>query len=841
MRPARGALVAACVALAWGAGSPVPAQDLDEARRLHQEGRLDEALVAYRAVIEANGEPATVATAANNACVLLSDTGRYEEAIELCRSALRIRRRLGDAPRLARTLNNLGLALQQAGATAAAEAAFREAFGINREGGDAEGQAANLTNLGMLTAAQGRYAESLGYQDQALALAAERSDAPWSPAYRATNLINRGVVLEKLGAFLEALRLYAELESAGGLDADRQAAVWVNMATLYRNLGDPVEALEMLDRAATSYEERGNQAALSNVHLNRGLTLWRNYADPTAAEAAFRQALDRARESGDRVEEIQDLYSLGSLLLELGRLEEAERHLVDCLALAEAAGSIEGRWSALEGLGRAARQRGDPTAALGRLGEAMALIEEVREELDTTRRGAFFASKRSPFEVTAEILAERAAAGDAAAAAEALGVAHRAKARDLLEALGGADRVRLPSVEAVRAALGADLLVEYLVTPRVVLRWIVSREGIELAALGGAEETLERVARVHELLEAGKDLPGEEVGRLGADLLAGLAGRDEPHWWIAPDRRLHYLPFELLPVPQAAGGGLLVDRVEVSYLPSGAVLGTATERAEPFELGLVGLGDPAAGSGAETPELEALGRRFELGALPAARRELRAAAREVPGEARVLLGAEATEAFLHGLRPGQAAVVHLAAHTLLDESSTRGPAVVLAPAAGEDGLVFPAELAARPFGGRLAVLAGCQTALGGEGDGRAMASLTGALLAAGAEGVVATLWKVNDEVTAAFMEQFYYYLGRGQPPAAALRHAKLRLRASPAWDRPELWSAYVLAGGRGPVFETVLARALRRGGIGLAALLALALLARLGGRLSSGGRRRDPS
>ena len=846
IRRAAGAVLA--VAVFWVLAVPAGARDLDEARRLHREGRLEAALAAYRAVIEADSEPEHVATAANNACVLLTGIGRYQEAIELCRRALEIRRQGGDARSAGRTLNNLGLALQRTGASAEAEDAFREALAINREGDDAEGQAANLTNLGMLTAAQGRYEESLTYQDQAVALAEERPDAPWSPSYRATNLINRGVVLEKLGAFLEALRLYSELESAGGLEADRQAAVWVNMATLYRNLGDPVRALEMLDRAATVYAEQGNQAALSNVFLNRGLTLWHNYGDPVMAEAALRQALDRARESGDRIEEIQDLYTLGSLLIELGRLDEAERLLSTCLSLAEAAGSTEGQWSALEALGRLARERGDNGAALGLLREAMGLIEQVREDLDTAQRGEFFASRRSAFEVAVEILAERAGSGERSAAAEALGIAHRAKARDLLDALdgAGADPVSLAALDELRAVLGSDLLIEYFVTPRRVVRWIVAGDRIELEQVGESAGILARVGQVHELLEAGKEVSDEDLAELGNGLLAGLAGRDEPHWWIAPDRRLHYLPFELLPVPGGPPGTALVDLVEVSYLPSGAVLGVGRDPIAGPELGLIGLGDPEEREGARALAVETLGRRFELGALPAARDELAAAARELPGRAKVLLGAEATEAALRDLRPGEASVVHLAAHTLLDESSARGPAVLLTAGEGEDGMVFPAELAARRFGGRLAVLAGCQTALGGEGDGQALSSLTGALLAAGAEGVVATLWKVDDRATAAFMEQFYYYLGQGETPASALRHAKLRLRSSPTWSRPDLWSAYVLAGGRGPLFETRGDRALRWAGIGLAGVLLLFVLSRVGrrrgrarsARESSGLRRR---
>jgi CHAT domain-containing protein len=334
-------------------------------------------------------------------------------------------------------------------------------------------------------------------------------------------------------------------------------------------------------------------------------------------------------------------------------------------------------------------------------------------------------------------------------------------------------------------------------------------------------------------MEVGREPPAATLAALSATLLGGLDRRGYPHWTIAPDRRLHYLPFELLALPAGPPERLLVDVAQVSYLPSGAVLGAPRPTGTVAALGLVGFGDPSTPQGGGLA-LAALGARFDLGSLPGARAELAAAAGEMPGEDHVLLGPDASEAALRDLPPGGASVVHLAAHTLLDESSTRGPAIVLSAGGGEDGLVHPSELAGRPFGGRLAVLAGCQTALGGEADGRALASLTGALLGAGAEGVVATLWRVNDEATAAFMEQFYYYLGRGKSPAAALRLAKLRLRASADWGRPDFWSGFILAGGGGALVAPPSDRLSRLAALGLA----VALLAGMAWRSRASRRRR---
>jgi CHAT domain-containing protein len=92
------------------------------------------------------------------------------------------------------------------------------------------------------------------------------------------------------------------------------------------------------------------------------------------------------------------------------------------------------------------------------------------------------------------------------------------------------------------------------------------------------------------------------------------------------------------------------------------------------------------------------------------------------------------------------------------------------------------------------VASACRTALGPGEDGQALASLTGAFLAAGSRSVVATLWDVGDASTAVFMQQFYWELGQSRTPAEALRAAKRHLRADPRWSRPDLWAGYVLVG-----------------------------------------------
>lgn len=789
-------LIAVLGLAAGGAGAAIP--NLDEARRQRQGGRLVDALSTYRAVAAAAGTPAAEAAAArNNACVILTDLARYPEAVVECREALRLRRTEGDDRRLARTLNNLGRTLELTGDRAAAAIAYDEALAINRRLGEAEGEAANLTNLAVLALALGDYDEAMELQRQAEALAAAHAGEPWASAVRASNRINEGVVLEKLGAARSALARYRDLaDGEPALDARRRAALLTNTAVLYRNLGDPVRAEEDLARAAGLYGEVRDVAGLSNVHLNLGLVRRHNLRDAVGAEIEFREALRLARLSGDRGEEVQDLYHLGDALRVTGRLTEAEAVLIACLNLAVDTGAVEARWAALEALGRVERQRGELPAALARLEQALAVLEGARSELAVEARPGFFGDKRSAYGATLEVLADLdGGKGDAGLAERAFGVALAAKARDLLDALGGDSPGAPARLVELQDAVGDGALVEFFVGEERLFVWTLTDSGLRWRDLGAPGPVLAATARVHRALAAGRAPSAGDLKALGETLLAapladGAAGRS---WRIGLDRGLVYLPFELLP---ALGAQALLSTTEVTYWPSGALLAALQLGPTPV-YGFVGLGAPRLSPDAAT--IEALAARFALGDLQAAAGELEAAARRLPAPRAVALGEAATEAAFARLGKAGGRVVHLAAHTLLDEASTQGPAILLAAGEGMDGLVYPSEIAARPYAAGLTVLAGCRTAGDEAADGRALANLTGAFLAAGSQAVLATLWPVGDQATAVFMEQLYYELGRGRRPADALRRAKQRLRRDPAWSAPHLWSGYVLVGDTGPV------------------------------------------
>ena len=78
------------------------------------------------------------------------------------------------------------------------------------------------------------------------------------------------------------------------------------------------------------------------------------------------------------------------------------------------------------------------------------------------------------------------------------------------------------------------------------------------------------------------------------------------------------------------------------------------------------------------------------------------------------------------------------------------------------------------------MLSACETGLGEAAGGEGVFGLQRAFHMAGAKNVVASLWTVDDDATAALMNLFYYHLWeKGEPPLKALHQAQLELYRNP--------------------------------------------------------------
>jgi CHAT domain-containing protein len=210
---------------------------------------------------------------------------------------------------------------------------------------------------------------------------------------------------------------------------------------------------------------------------------------------------------------------------------------------------------------------------------------------------------------------------------------------------------------------------------------------------------------------------------------------------------------------------------------------------------------------------------FDVGATPGAGRfspllhadeEAEAAALVFPG-ATVLRHAQATKASLqkaHGPR-----LLHIGTHGYFepiacsaqaDQGALANPllqsGIALAGAnacdSGHDeGLLTAFEAASLDlYGTKLAVLSACQSGVGDAKAGDGVYGLRRALVLAGAETQVMTLWPVDGGATATLMKAYYERLGQGEGRSEAMRRVQLDLLHTSGREHPYYWASFIVSG-----------------------------------------------
>jgi CHAT domain-containing protein len=112
----------------------------------------------------------------------------------------------------------------------------------------------------------------------------------------------------------------------------------------------------------------------------------------------------------------------------------------------------------------------------------------------------------------------------------------------------------------------------------------------------------------------------------------------------------------------------------------------------------------------------------------------------------------------------------------------------------QDGYLLLGDIYKLNLSADLVVLSACDSALGKQLEAEGIIGLPRGFLYAGARSVIASLWKVDDDATAAFMKVFYLHMQRGESPNAALRSAQLTLAKDKRYSAPYHWAAFVLEG-----------------------------------------------
>lgn len=624
-------------------------------------------------------------------------------------------------------------------------------------------------------------------------------------------LINLSFCFLKRERYEETIK-YAGLaaEAAGRCQARRMlSAAWGNSSTGYAHLGDFDFALE-LRRKAIAVQEAMKDPRLLQQSLGEMGTLQLYAGELQQAADYYQRAYDLARTMPGTADASLWAGNLAETNFKLGNLAEAERWNNESRKLKIAAGvktlGYVDLTAAEIAAGRGARQEAEQLLhqALGAAGgnfglqwsvhaelaklysgaaeygkadqhfsAALALIETKRKEFGRIENQLTFLSRLIGFyQEYVDALMER---GDGR---QALRVAESSRARILQERLGRKEATATAAIEEFQKAsrrTGATLL-SYWLAPRRGWVWVVTPGNVRWLPLPGRDE-LDRLSRSYRdtVEKSGRDPLTDESGRKLSQALLGpvlaLLGA-APVVIVAPDGPLSRVNLETLPV----NGRYWVEDATVSVTPSLSLLTSSPEPLHRAPLSLLAVGDA-----------EEAGPAY--GKLKFARQELQSVARHMRG-AVILEGPRATPEAYTEARPQRFRLIHFAAHAEADAQNPLDAAIILSPDKDRRRLLVR-DVARHPLQADLVTVSACRSAGVRAYSGEGLVGFAWGFLQAGAGAVVADLWNVNDESTAALMAALYEGLATGKPARSALREAKLSLlHGRPEWRRPFYWAPF---------------------------------------------------
>jgi CHAT domain-containing protein/tetratricopeptide (TPR) repeat protein len=795
-----------------------------------------------------------VAQTLNNLANIYRDRGDYGKAEALYGRALAIREKvLGpEHPDVAQSLKNLAMLYWHRGDYAKAESLFGRSLAIKEKmlGPEHLDIATSLNGLAIFYCHKGYYGKAEMLHRRALAVR-EKVLGPEHPEV-AISLDNLALVYAKSDEYAKAepifLRALAIREKTLGSEHPYVADTLNNLAILYRDRTEYMKAEPMLQRALAIREK-----VLGQEHPAVAATL-NDLAELSTAKGEVARAITyqlRANATAERNLAINLIT--GSERQKLAYLALFSKQTDFTLLLHNQVAPNDPRaldlafTTMLRRKGRGLDVMVDAIATLRRRArpEDQALLDQLAEARShlaafTLRESALV--KLETYRAQLRSLEEKVENLEAMLSARS--AAFRAQAQPV-------------TLTAVRAALPANsALVEFVVlTPRELrsgkskppryLAYLLPARGRpkyvdlgEAAIINRAVGVWRKALRSPNRMDVKRR--AREVDEKIMRPVRSLLGETR-HLLIAPDGQLSLIPFAALVDEHKR---YLVERHTISYLTSGRDL-LRLQTPEPSQSAPLVVANPIfgrvetiatranQGSEKSSAEDQAWGQIdptevfFQL--LPGTEREALAIKAALP-EASLLLREQATETALKQSRAPR--ILHIATHGFFLNNQKASPVETRAVAdddslppsmrlnrwaekiedpllrsglalAGvnerrsgdDDGVLTALEVASLDlWGTRLVVLSACNTGIGEVKNGEGVYGLRRALVLAGSETQVLSLWPVSDKETRSLMAGYYRRLLKGEGRGEALRQIQLGMLKDPKLRHPHYWGNFIQAG-----------------------------------------------
>ncbi len=751
---------------------------------------LAERALAIRQKILGNNHP-DVVTNLNSLAFLYSRQGKYSQAEPLYQQALQMTKRLfkGDHPRVATSLNNLAFLYSRQGRYSQAEPLYQQALQMRKRlfKGDHPDVADSLNNLAFLYESQGKYSQAEPLYKQALQMRKRlfKGDHPRV----ADSLNNLAALYKSQGRYSQAEPLY-------------KRALQMRKRLFKGNHPDVADSLNNL---AALYESQGK--------IDRAIKFLTQGIKVQESNLAYNLVSGFEREKREYLATISGTTN-GAIALHLNSApNNSQATRLALMTILQRKGRVLGFLTNSQQILRQRIKDSQSQELLNKLSQTHTQLSNLIFNQPKNLSLQAYRTQVDKLEKEAQSLQTQLSS-------------RSQEFRTLSQPV---------TVETIQKLIPADTALVEIVryqpfNPKAKPqeRWgkyryaayILSSQdepkGIDLGEAGTIEAVLDNFRSV--LQDSRTPIAqvkesGRELDKILMEPIRKLLGNTRKIF-ISPDGNLSLIPFEALVDEKQQ---YLIENYAFTYLTSGRDL-IRLQNQFPSQQPPVIIADPnfnrPVGSIAVKPDNTRsinLSEEF-FPPLEGTREEALAIAPLL--KVKPLLGKAATEGAVKQVQSPK--ILHVATHgffksnpqtTLKKQTFQDNPlllsGLVLAgikqqQSDGENGILSALETSTlNLLGTKLVVLSACDTGLGTVTDGEGIYNLRRALVIAGSESQVISLWKVKDDATKDLMKDYYQRLfkpNKNLGRSEALRQTQLEMLQAKESQHPYYWAAFIPSG-----------------------------------------------
>jgi CHAT domain-containing protein/Tfp pilus assembly protein PilF len=734
-------------------------------------GWLEPASECFRQAMEQRPDGPNLASWMGNLGQTLAEMGQMEESITYYRRALDEAKQSGDLKAQAKCRASEGLSHFQQGEYSQAVDCFKDALSLGQQENDLESRGTWLGNLGNVYLRLGQTDKARELVEEGLELAKQLNDKHSEAAH----LDSLGDCFLEQGQFEQALSHYRNALKIGQSISDKlgERIYLANIGRAYKRLGKAEPALEHLRKAIELFDQQRSR-------INSD-TLKTSFA--ASGQDLYRDMIQYCLDEGKRVEALEYVGRAKSrAILDLLRnspIDIAELQNIDDKTIAKLVARERELSSQIARLERIYWQgppdsEGHRGAGVISAEDAPRLYSEWREVVDQLRRR----HRNYANMVAVDTLSFKE-----------------------IKALwqDGKNERPLPQNSAI---------LEFFLTEHFLFAAAIHAhsEQPQIHILADPEELENARNDIADYLEMsateGWEVPVSLCKRLYKRLIGPLVDAlpdSITRLLLIPHGVLHRVPFAAL----HNGSSYLIEKFGLSYLPTTSLVPilagrhkqiTKSSKTDPLKYLVSAISDysatrhdgivfsarlrSAAGLEDLSYTLEEANTIFNLGT-------------QHTSSAKLLTNQEVKDGLLTMF--SDYPVVHFAGHAVFNPEEPLASGLVLA-----DGSILTAarilqDNALRTTCGRLLVLSACQTGVSVITNGGEILGLARALMYAGMDNLILSLWEVADRSTAELMQNFHkFWEGGNSPIADALAQAQ---RTAIAQGQPiHAWAPFIHLG-----------------------------------------------